>query len=395
MVTASPLRKKATYFIILIGVLSFFADLTYEGARSINGPFLNVLGASAFVVAVVAGLGEFVGYALRLLSGYLSDRTGHYWLFMYLGYGFNLLSLPLLAFVGYWQIAVILMILERAGKAFRNPTRDAMLSHASKETGRGWGFGLHEFMDQLGATLGPLLVSAVLFMKEGNYHFAYLLLFIPAVCALAILVSARYKFPHPEMLELKTVSLKKTTGYPAAFFIYALAAMCMATGYADFPLIAYHFKQAQVMGDTWIPVLYAIAMLSESLIALIMGHLFDKIGVWTLMLTTAAGMFFAPMVFLMDKKSAAIIGMILWGIGMGAQESVLKATVADLIPAEKRATAYGLFGTMYGVAWLAGSIFIGYLYDTSLMKVVTFCMNMQSIALIILFFYIWAAKKVK
>jgi len=367
--------------------------MTYEGARSINGPFLNVLGASGFVVAVVAGMGEFIGYGLRLLSGYLSDRTGRYWLFMYIGYGLNLLSLPLLTFVGYWQIAVVLMIAERAGKAFRNPTRDAMLSHASEETGRGWAFGFHEFMDQLGATVGPLLVSAVLFLKDEQYHLVYLLLFIPALLALATLVTARYKYPHPETLEVKIVHLEETRGYPAEFFIYAFAAMCMATGYADYPLIAYHFKQAKIITDAWIPIFYAVAMLSDAVIALLVGRLFDRIGVWALMLTTFFSMFFAPLVFLMGKD-AAMLGMVLWGVGMGAQESILKATIADLVPSSKRATAFGLFDTMYGVAWFGGSILIGYFYEASVTSMVVFCMDMQFIALIILFFYMRKMRRI-
>lgn len=393
MSVTSTSRNRAFRFIILLGVISLFADMTYEGARSINGPFLDVLGASGFIVAVVAGMGEFIGYALRLLSGYLSDRTGRYWLFMYIGYGVNLLSLPLLAFVGYWQIAVVLMIVERAGKAFRNPTRDAMLSHASKETGRGWAFGFHEFMDQLGATIGPLLVSAVLFFKNQEYHLVYLLLFIPALLALATLVTARYKYPHPEALEIRTVHPEETKSYPTAFFVYAFAAMCMATGYADFPLIAYHFKQSKIVTDAWIPLFYAVAMFSDAIVALIVGRLFDRIGVWALMLTTFLSMFFAPLVFLMGKN-AAMLGMVFWGVGMGAQESILKATIADLIPSVKRATAYGLFDTMYGAAWFLGSILIGYFYEASVINTVVFCMDMQFIALIILFFYVRRVRKI-
>ncbi|MGH6852422.1 MAG: MFS transporter, partial [Methylocella sp.] len=144
-------RHSAIRFIVLLGVVSLFADMTYEGARSVTGPYLGVLGASAAIVGVVAGFGEFLGYALRLVSGYLSDRTGGYWLITIIGYGVNLLAVPLLALTGRWELAVLLIVGERAGKAIRTPARDAMLSHAGSQTGLGWSFGLHGALDQTGA----------------------------------------------------------------------------------------------------------------------------------------------------------------------------------------------------------------------------------------------------
>lgn len=388
MPIANISRKTAIRFIVFLGCTSLFADMTYEGARSINGPFLQILGASGTVVGVVAGFGELVGYGLRLLSGYVSDRSHKYWTILFTGYLLNLLSVPLLAWAGYWQVAVVLMIAERAGKAIRNPTRDAMLSYASKETGRGWGFGLHEFMDQLGATLGPLLVSAVLFYKQDDFREAYLILLIPALCALAVLFAANKLFPRPQDLEIKTVLLEEANKFTSKpFILYAIAAMCLASGYVDYPLIAYHFKQRAMLSDVWIPALYALAMLSEAFSALIIGRLFDRIGAGVLVGVTLLSLFFAPLVFLMDVKWA-ILGMILWGLGMGAQGSILKAVIAEMIPSEKRATAFGLFDTFYGIAWFAGSAFMGYLYDISLTKLVVFSINMQTISVIIFIVFI-------
>ncbi len=129
-------KKVAFQFIILLGIVSLLGDITYEGAKSVIGPYLAVLGASATIVGLVAGLGEFIEYALRLVFGYLADRTKAYWPLTIIGYGL-LLSVPLLAFAGYWQLAVFLIILERMGKAIRTPARDTMLSHATKQIGRG------------------------------------------------------------------------------------------------------------------------------------------------------------------------------------------------------------------------------------------------------------------
>ncbi|HVU55007.1 MAG TPA: MFS transporter [Puia sp.] len=381
-------RKNAIRFIVFLGCTSLFADMTYEGARSINGPFLKILGASGTTVGIVAGLGELVGYGLRLLSGYLSDRSHKYWTILLSGYVINLLSVPMLAYAGYWQAAVVLMIAERAGKAIRTPTRDAMLSHAAYETGRGWGFGLHEFMDQLGATIGPLLVSAVLVYQHDDFRNAYLVLLIPALCALSLLVAARKLFPRPQDLEIRTLDPGQTGQLATpSFIIYTLAAISLAMGYADYPLIAYHFKQQALVTDAWIPVLYSVAMLSEALTALWAGRLYDRIGPVVLLGITVLTMFFAPLVFL-AKASWIVIGMILWGLGMGAQGSLLKAIVAGLVEPRKRATAFGIFDTFYGVAWFAGSAYMGYLYDRSLEGLVIFSMNMQLLAIIVLFLFI-------
>jgi MFS family permease len=381
-------RRQAVHFIILLGCISLFADMTYEGARSINGPFLKILGTSGTVVGIVAGFGELVGYGLRLFSGYISDRTGKYWLILIVGYALNLLSVPLLALAGYWQIAVVLMIAERAGKAIRNPTRDAMLSYASGETGRGWGFGLHEFMDQLGATLGPLLVSAVLYYKQTDYRLSYFLLLIPALCALSVLLAAKKLYPRPQDLEIIKVQLSEANTFETpAFILYTIAAMCLATGYADYPLIAYHFKKDTQVADFWIPAAYALAMFSAGISALITGHLFDRFGKRVLVGVTFLSLFFAPLVFLMNFKWA-ILGMVLWGLGLGAQESILKAGIVDMVPPKKRATAFGLFDTFYGIAWFAGSACMGILYDKSITDLVIFSINMQSISIIALIVFI-------
>src|SRR2546430_237253 len=204
--SASLTRGTALTFVILLGIVSLFADMTYEGARSITGPYLAVLGASATVVGIIAGFGELVGYGLRLAAGYLSDRTGRYWTITLVGYVVNLLAVPLLALAGRWELAAVLMIAERFGKAIRTPARDAMLSHATTEMGRGWGFGLHEAMDQIGAFLGPLIVAAVLFRRDG-YPTAFGILLIPALLALGVLVVARPLYPHPRDFEVGTPAL--------------------------------------------------------------------------------------------------------------------------------------------------------------------------------------------
>jgi MFS family permease len=376
----------ATKFVVLIGLISLFSDMTYEAARSINGSFLQILGTNGATVGIVAGLGELLGYGLRFISGYIADKTKKYWTILIAGYLLNLFSVPLLALAGFWQLAVILMITERIGKAIRTPARDALLSFGTQKMGRGWGYGLHEAMDQIGATVGPLLVSAVLFYQHQNYQMAFGILFIPAIIAVSILLYCRHLYPNPEKLEIKTTAIA-SQGFNKRYWIYVLAAAFIAAGYVDFPLIAYHFKAKAVVGDSVIPLFYAIAMATDAIAALIFGKMFDRTGIKTLLLAVLLSSFFAPMVFL-GGFNWAIAGMILWGIGMGAQESILKAEIADMIPPEKRGTAFGTFNTVYGLFWFAGSTLMGYLYDFSVTSLIIFSVVTQLFAVILITYLI-------
>ncbi|HEV8540499.1 MAG TPA: MFS transporter, partial [Nitrospiraceae bacterium] len=299
-------RKSALNFVILFGAVSLCADVTYEGARSITGPYLAMLGASGTVVGLVAGFGEFIGYGLRFVSGYVSDRTRRYWTITIVGYAINLVAVPLLAVAGQWEIAAALLVSERIGKAIRTPVRDAMLSHATKRIGHGWGFGLHEAMDQLGALLGPLIVAGVLFWKgqhPSGYQTAFALLAIPALLALSFLLVARFVYPQPERFDLNLPPLRGK-GFARPYWIYVGASALIAAGYADFPLIAYHFKTVSVLPDNWIPVLYGIAMGVDGLAALLFGRLFDRLGLPILIVVAVLSSAFAPLVFLGGQAMA-------------------------------------------------------------------------------------------
>jgi MFS family permease len=382
----------AMRFVILLGIVSLFADMTYEGARSITGPYLAILGASATVVGIVAGFGELIGYGLRLVSGYVSDRTGRYWAITLVGYVLNLLAVPLLALAGQWPIAAALMIAERTGKAIRSPARDAMLSHAVQEMGSGWGFGLHEAMDQIGAVLGPLIVAAILASHRG-YPTGFAVLLIPAVLAIIVLLVARSLYPRPQDLEKKAVALERQ-GFTRNFWLYLAAIACVAAGFADFPLVAYHFQKLAIVKADWIPIFYAIAMGVDALAALLFGYLYDRLGMTVLVIVTAISAFFAPFVF-WGGFALALLGVCLWGIGMGAQESLMRAAVARLVPANRRGVAYGWFNAGYGLAWFLGCVLMGLLYDASLPALVIFSVLIQlfAIPLFVLVQRTWPAER--
>jgi len=362
----------------LLGVISLFSDMTYEGARSISGPFLGTLKASAVVVGVVAGLGEFLGYTLRLGSGYLADRLGRYWLITFAGYSLNLLAVPLLALAGSWEITAMLLVLERIGKAVRTPARDAMLSHATASVGRGWGFGFHEAMDQIGAVTGPLIVAAVLYF-QGSYRQGFAVLLLPAVLALVMITVAARLYPHPQHLEVSAPALT-TTGFTRPYWLSVVAVGMLGAGYADFPLIAYHFGKTGLASPGWIPLFYAIAMAVDAVAALILGRLFDRLGLPVIMGTAALSAFFAPLVFL-GGFNLALLGMVLWGIGMGSLESIIKAALAEMVPRDRRATGYGIFNAGFGLFWFLGSALMGVLYEFSLGALVAFSVTAQLLAI--------------
>ncbi|HOV80472.1 MAG TPA: MFS transporter [Bacillota bacterium] len=371
---SSLLKGNAWRLVFLLGLVSLFADMTYEGARSITGQYLAVLGASATIVGIVAGFGELIGYGLRLVSGYVSDRTGRYWTITFLGYGLNLFVVPLLALAGRWEIAAILIVGERMGKAIRTPARDAMLSHAAHMVGRGWGFGFHEAMDQIGAVAGPLIVTAVIHFR-GDYRAGFGILLIPALFALGVLLAAKLLYPRPRDFEVNTPKIE-TKGLRRAFWLYLAAVGLVAAGYADFPLIAYHFKKVAIASDTWIPVFYTVAMGVDALAALIFGRLFDRIGISVLIFVSLLSSLFAPLVFL-GGNFLALAGTALWGVGVGAQESIMRAAVAGMVPSDRRGAAYGVFNTGYGLLWFAGSVLMGVLYDISVLSLVAFSVLMQ------------------
>ncbi len=365
----------ALKFVLMVGVMSFFADFTYEGSRSVIGPYLGTLGAGALAISVISGLGEFLGYGLRLFSGRAADRTGRYWPITISGYVVQMAAVPLLALAGNWAVAALLIIAERVGKATRNPPRDAMLSHAAQEMGYGWGFGVHEALDQFGALFGPLLVALVLAVSNHDYKLAFAALAAPAVITLTLVLVARRFYPRPQDL-LAGPAEVTTSGLPRVFWVYLAGAALIAAGLADFPLIAFHLQQARTVAAPVVPVFYAVAMAVSGTGSLIFGKLFDRSGTTVLIPLTIAGAAYAPLVFL-GGVWPAVFGVALWGLGMGVQESIIPAAVAPMVSPDRRASAYGLFTGAYGTAWVAGSIAIGFLFEVSLGAVTAFAVAAQ------------------
>ena len=369
-------RASARSFVLLLGVVSLFGDMTYEGGWSIVGPYMATLGASAAVVGIASGFGELVGYVVRLASGVTVDRTRGYWPIAIFGYVVNMLAVPALALAGSWPVATALVVAERFGKGVRVPPRDAMLASAASRVGAGWAFGVHEAMDQTGALLGPLAVSLILFIG-GTYQIAFAVLAIPAFASLAILAVARRRYPHPERTgEEKRGAVTDRRG----FILYTIFAALTVAGFAHFSLISYHITVQRILSEPLVPLFFAIATGVSAVAALVAGLAFDRVGL--------ASVLFVPIVTAIvpffvfgDTPLALVTGLVLWGIVLGAQESTVRAAVAHLVAPGARGTAYGIFNTAYGVAWFLGSSALGIAYDRSIPAVIAISVGTQVLAL--------------
>lgn len=378
-----PPRPRAFWFVVLVGVMSLFADMTYEGARAINGQFLKSLGATALLVSTVAGLGELAGYGLRFLSGRWADRTRAYWPIAIFGYVVNLLAVPALALADHWLPAATLMLLERTGKGIRNPPRDAMLSHAAHRIGAGWAFGLHEALDETGAALGPLLVALVLWLRRG-YHAAYAVLLVPALVSLALLLVARRLNPRPAELEPAGPAVAMR-GFGERYWVFAIAAALTAAGFADFSLMAYHLSKHDVLHEARIPLLYALANGLNAVSSLGLGRAFDTWGPRVLSIAILLPLASGPLVFF-GGASGVLAGIVLWSLGVTVQQSLFKAMLTSLIGASRRATGFGTFDGIWGLASFGGGVLLGYLYDVNLAWMVAISVSLQVVAVPLIWF---------
>ena len=381
----------AMAFITLMGIVSLFSDMTHEGARSVLGEYLNLAGASAATIGFVSGVGELCGYSLRLLSGFLADKTKKYWTLVIVGYALQVLAIPALALIpeNGWVLACGLVILERVGKAIKKPAKNTLVSFAASEVGIGKGFAYQEFLDQLGAFLGPVMLFAVSLIKgTGNlfstYRVCFAFLGIPAMITITLVVFSKIKYPNPEMFE-KAQEERKEFHFQKSFALYMAAICCYAFGFADFTMITLHAAKTAAFPAASLSLLYALAMAVDAFAALFFGWLFDKIGLKAMVLATLCSTFFSCFIFLTGSPVCMIVGIILWGIGMGAEDSIMKAAVSQIIPKSMRSSGFGIFETGFGIAWFLGSWLLGALYDFNSVYLVIVSMLAQILAI---FFYL-------
>ena len=377
----------AIAFITLMGIVSLFSDLTHEGARSILGEYLNLAGASAAAIGFVSGIGELCGYSLRLISGLIADKTKKYWTLVIAGYVIQVLAIPALALVPEhgWVWACGLVILERVGKAVKKPAKNTLVSFAASEIGTGKGFAYQEFLDQLGAFLGPILLFVTTLVKGTDdlfqtYRISFAVLLVPALITIALVLAAKIKYPDPEMFE-KQEDKPENFRFGKSFALFMASICFFAFGFADFTLITLHAANTGAFPESTLSLLYAAAMAVDAFAALFFGWLFDRIGLKALIISTLCSTFFSCFIFMTGNARIIGIGIILWGIGIGAQESIMKAAVSGMVPRSMRSTGFGIFETGFGIAWFLGSWLLGALYDLNPMYLVVVSVASQLLAI--------------
>ncbi|MGB9959822.1 MAG: MFS transporter [Candidatus Bathyarchaeales archaeon] len=358
MIDSSTKTKSAYIAILLLGIVSLMGDVVYEGSRGIVPSYLAFLGASAFIIVFVGRLGEFLGYAFRLITGVLSDTTKAYWVFIFLGYGL-IVAIPLLGFTSIWAIAMGLILLERLGKAFRSPSRDAVLSMVSKEVGAGKAFGIHELLDQIGAILGPILVAGFMFYSGNNYSQTFSLLFIPFLALLATLVYAYRKIGNVKPVEIEKAQ-GKNRKLEKPFYIYMFAVTLNTLGLIPYELILYKASIILSPAEQWIvPLIYTVIQGVDAPSALLSGYSYDKFKLKVLVLPFALSVI-PPIIALANADlPMLIIAAVFFGLVLGMQESIYRAAVSEFAPISSRGTAYGIFNTAYGVGMLASGAVYG------------------------------------
>jgi hypothetical protein len=360
----------------------------------VNGPYLETLGASAAIVGLVAGLGELLGYLIRLVSGYFSDKTRAHWFFTIFGYSF-LMVIPMLALTGIWQFAAIFMVLERIGKGIRSPAKDTILSQATKQVGTGFGFAIVEFLDQIGATVGPLIFT-FFFMSigpgersAGDYQHGYSLMWFPFVVLMMTLFTAFFLVKNPEELEKDVVKKAQPDKITRTFWLYCIFTFVTTLGFLNFAIIGYHLKANNLATDAQIPLIYALAMAVDAVIGLFIGKWYDKLKIKFdndhagLLLLIALPLLTAPLPLLTLSSHLTLIlaGAVIWGIVMGTHETIMKAGIADITSIRKRGTGYGIFNMMYGIAIFIGSAAAGFLYDYSINLLIILMIALELAAL--------------
>jgi MFS family permease len=426
-------------------LVSLFADMVYEGARSIIGPFLATLGATAAVVGAVAGAAEFIGYGLRVASGYLVRRRRNYWAWTITGYALTVLSVPLIGVTTVIAPALLLYGTERLGKAVRSPAKDTLLSHASTRTGRGSAFGVHQAMDQVGAMAGPLLLAAVLSQSAGSYRLAFGILVVPGVVVLALLLWLRLRVPDPaayERAEPSSVERAEPSSYergepaveraepssyeraepaveraepvggeradPAAYRGASMVSEAvqgrhhdglrtglpplvrqyvgtvglLSLGIASFPLLAFHAQTRGLLTPAQVPVLFAVAMAVDGVSGLLMGRFYDRLREKGAWVLLVVPVA-AGVSAIAFTDSAALVwaGVAVWGLVHGVMDSTVKAVVTELVEPGLRSVAFGWLALARGLGLLTGGIALGVVYDHSIPAAIWLVLGVNVVAL--------------
>ncbi|MEM2183827.1 MAG: MFS transporter [Candidatus Methanomethylicia archaeon] len=376
------MNRRFIVVFLMLGMVSLFADMAYEGGGSVTGSYMEFLGASAIFTGLL-GLPEFFSYVARLIGGWAASRSRSsivYWGLVFLGYITNF-SMPLLALAGRPELVFLLVFVERIGKGLRGPVRDVILSEVTEDMGRGKGFGLHEVMDQAGAFIGPLSVAYALYISNNNYQYAFSILTIPVILSLICLSIAAILYPR---VEAAAGSVGGRGSLSRVFWIYTFSSSLMMLGFLQWrSILSFYLRDVGVIPDYYIALLYTLAMGVDAIVALPMGLAYDNHGLKVIIVAPLSALLI-PSLIISNHLLAYVLAAILWGVFMGAYETIMRAAVADLTEPSNRAYAYGIYSFASGISWMIGTMIMALLLTVYSFGIVVFSLICEVLAITLL-----------
>ncbi|HZU78061.1 MAG TPA: MFS transporter [Dehalococcoidia bacterium] len=359
--------------VAVLGVISLFTDMSSEMIAPLRLIFLvQTLGTPFAIAGLIEGAAEGATSVFKVLAGRAADRMRSRKRLIVAGYGASNLSKPLLALAASWPVALVLVLVDRTGKAVRGSPRDAMLADAAAPELRGAAFGLHRSADTLGAALGPLLAAAILAGTASNLRAVFAWTLIPGLlavaCAVLFLRDPRRRRPSPGTAAVALDAGRQATPTPAAFgprfWLFTAAAVVFAVGNSS---DAFLFLRTEGLEASLaaVPLVYFVFNLVYALLATPLGGLSDRIGRLPLLVAGYAA--FALVYLGWTQARLAWQAWVLfacYGVYYAATEGVARAFVADLVPRARRGAALGWFNGLTGVAALPANLIGAWLWST-------------------------------
>lgn len=346
-----------------LGLVSFFTDLSSEMVFGLLPLFLTgPLGASRTLLGLIEGVGEMLGYTVRMGSGALSDRMQKRKPLVILGYSLSAASKPFFGAAAGWADVFLVRALDRVGKGVRTAPRDALISESAPEAKVGRAFGIHRSMDQAGAIVGPA-IAFVLFPHIG-FQGVFLASLVPGALAVVILmlfVKERLAPSRPKSVSANVLAVLSQKRFVALLAIMAV----FGIGAFNFSFVLVRASDLGVADDTVVLVYLAINV-AHTAVGYPAGVLADRVGKEK-MLPVAYGVFAASTLLMLastDSAHAYALALV-YGAYLGIAETVQRAVVPRYVAAEHRGTAYGLYNMVAGFSFLTANLVFGFLLDSS------------------------------
>ncbi len=345
-----------------LGVVSLLTDVSTEMIVPVLPLFVTtVLHGSAATVGVIEGVAESTATLLRLGSGWLSDRIGARKPFLLFGYGISGVAKAAIAAAGSWAAVLGLRFADRLGKGLRNPPRDAVIAESVPARLVGRAFGFHRALDTLGAAIGPFVAYLVLSAYPGRFRRVFAISAIPAALAILVILAFVRAPRRPPAAARPLRQEVGALGTPFRKFLVVAGLFSLASSSMAFLLL--RARQAG-FSERGVPLVYLLYNVVYALLSWPIGALSDRIGRRAVLLTAYASFAVVYALFASAPHRATVLaGFALLGIHSAMLEGSQRSMIADLVTPERRATAYGIYYAVVGLALLPASLVAGALWD--------------------------------